>query len=68
MLLEDLSQFSAKSSAEQDQTMLLSYEEQEIERLCEEERYQALVNNDSNGSDEDYEGTVLLDFLVNVSK
>ena len=54
LLLEDLSPFIAKGSTDQsDSTCGLSYEEQEIERLCEEERYRSLKND--KGSDDEYE-------------
>ena len=54
LLLEDLSPFISKSSAEQsDSTCALSYEEQEMERLCDEERYRSLKNG--NGSDDEFE-------------
>ena len=56
LLLEDISPYISKGSSDEDNTWQLSYDEQEIERLCDEERYQALENNDGNGSGDDYEG------------
>ena len=56
LLLEDLSPFISKGSSDQDSTWQLSYEEQEIERLCDEERYKALENDNGNGSHDEYEG------------
>jgi hypothetical protein len=35
-------------------TSQLSFEEQQMERLCDEERYKSLENG--NGSDDEYEG------------
>ena len=54
LLLEDISPYVSKGSSDSDNTWQLSYDEQEIERLCDEERYKDLEN--TNGSDDEYEG------------
>ena len=54
LLLEDISPYVSKGSSDSDNTWQLSYDEQEIQRLCDEERYKDLEN--TNGSDDEYEG------------
>lgn len=44
LLLEDISTFISKRSADHDGDWQLSNDEQAIERLCDEERYRALEN------------------------
>ncbi|XP_028400439.1 splicing factor, suppressor of white-apricot homolog isoform X2 [Dendronephthya gigantea] len=54
LLLEDISPFISKGSSDHDSNWQLSKDEQAIERLCDEERYQALENaEDSDDGEEE---------------
>ena len=60
LLLEDILPHISKGSSDSDNSWQLPYNEQEIERLCDEERYKDLENR--NGSDDEYEGLMVKKF------